>query len=166
MFRRSQYLSTGSAGFVAAAMLLSAPAAALKAQRPHAVDTAAVLAAVTTTWAAMMAPGAGERPAGGIWYVRASDTLTRAFAAAVKQPTRPAPPTLLCPFDAPPGAVSGLLTYVEFRAMTPERVIVSVANSCTRTVRSAVGGFYQAEHFEVLRGGGTWVARHAGMEIS
>jgi hypothetical protein len=162
MLHVRQPISAAFAGIVTAASLLTTPSATLNAQQPaRAVDTAAVLTAVAAAWSATTSAGARVP-----WYVRTDDSLTLKFAAAIEQPTRAAPPRILCSFDAPAGAVTGSLTYVELRIATPERVIVSVAHTCTRTAPSAVGGFYQADHFEVLRRGGTWTARHAAAEIS
>lgn len=148
-----------------AGALLSSLGASANAQQPQVVDTAAVLAAVAAVWNAS-APSAPRDSAANAWYVRGGDHVALAFARAINQAVRPAPSRIFCRWEAPAGAVSGLLTYVEIWIKSSDRVIVSVASSCTRENPETSGAFHMAEYYEVRRHDGRWTATHAASSIS
>ena len=114
---------------VIASLALSTSVPFVQAQQPPSVDTAAVLAALAAVWDAKAT--SASRNSSDAWYVRPDDSVTLQFAAAIEQPTRPAPPRLVCRFAAPAGTVGASVTHLELRVRSLTTVSVSVAYSCS-----------------------------------
>jgi hypothetical protein len=138
-------------------------ASASSGQQPRAIDTTAVLLAVAATWPTT--PAAARDRADIVWHVQSDDSLTFAFAAAIKQPTKPVRPGIRCPARVPPEAGTGYLRRLEFKVGTPERILVSVVTTCTPSTPST-HVVWGVDLFAVVRRDGTWSAKYAGSAVS